>query len=132
MQRITVKNKNFYKDGKLHYVYSGAIHYFRVLPSCWRDRLEKIKNYTEYMSDIITTVKDQTVTFSEINSKSFDLDELVKFAKENDIYLTVVGPEDPLTKRITDKFKAAGLRIFGPDKKGAELEGSKSFSKAFM
>lgn len=44
MQRITVKNKNFYKDGKLHYVYSGAIHYFRVLPSCWRDRLEKIKN----------------------------------------------------------------------------------------
>lgn len=61
-----------------------------------------------------------------------DLDELVKFAKENDIYLTVVGPEDPLTKGITDKFKAAGLRIFGPDKKGAELEGSKSFSKAFM
>lgn len=61
-----------------------------------------------------------------------DLDELVKFAKENHIYLTVVGPEDPLTKGITDKFKAEGLRIFGPDKNGAELEGSKSFSKAFM
>ncbi len=61
-----------------------------------------------------------------------DLDELVTFAKENNIYLTVVGPEDPLTKGVTDKFKEAGLRIFGPDKAGAELEGSKSFSKEFM
>lgn len=61
-----------------------------------------------------------------------EIDDLVKFAKENDIYLTVVGPEDPLTKGITDKFKAEGLRVFGPDKRGAELEGSKSFSKAFM
>lgn len=61
-----------------------------------------------------------------------DIDELVTFAKENNIYLTVVGPEDPLTKGVTNKFKEAGLRIFGPDKAGAELEGSKSFSKAFM
>ena len=61
-----------------------------------------------------------------------DIDELVKFAKEKNIYLTVVGPEDPLTKGITDKFKEAGLRIFGPDKNGAQLEGSKSFSKEFM
>ena len=61
-----------------------------------------------------------------------DIDELVKFAKEKNIYLTVVGPEDPLTKGITDKFKEAGLRIFGPDKNGAQLEGSKSFYKEFM
>lgn len=61
-----------------------------------------------------------------------DIDELVKFAKDKNIYLTVVGPEDPLTKGITDKFKEAGLRIFGPDKNGAQLEGSKSFSKEFM
>jgi phosphoribosylamine--glycine ligase len=61
-----------------------------------------------------------------------DIDELINFAKTNDIYLTVVGPEDPLTKGITNKFKAEGLRIFGPDKAGAELEGSKSFSKEFM
>ncbi|MDS0524351.1 phosphoribosylamine--glycine ligase [Clostridium sp. SHJSY1] len=61
-----------------------------------------------------------------------DFDELVKFVKENDIYLTIVGPEDPLTKGITDKFKSEGLRIFGPDKAGAQLEGSKSFSKEFM
>jgi phosphoribosylamine--glycine ligase len=61
-----------------------------------------------------------------------DFDELIKFVKENDIYLTVVGPEDPLTKGITDKFKAENLRIFGPDQAGAQLEGSKSFSKEFM
>ena len=61
-----------------------------------------------------------------------DIDELAKFAKKNNIYLTIVGPEDPLTKGITDKFKAEGLRIFGPDKAGAQLEGSKSFSKDFM
>ena len=61
-----------------------------------------------------------------------DIDELVVFAKENNIGLTFVGPEDPLTKGITDKFKAAGLRCFGPDAAGAQLEGSKSFSKDFM
>lgn len=61
-----------------------------------------------------------------------DIDELVVFAKENNIDLTVVGPEDPLTKGITDKFKSAGLKVFGPDAKGAQLEGSKSFSKDFM
>lgn len=61
-----------------------------------------------------------------------DIDELVVFAKENNIDLTVVGPEDPLTKGITDKFKEAGLKVFGPDAKGAQLEGSKSFSKDFM
>lgn len=61
-----------------------------------------------------------------------DLDELVKFAKENDIYLTVIGPEDPLVKGVTNKFKEAGLRVFGPDAAGAQLEGSKSFSKEFM
>lgn len=61
-----------------------------------------------------------------------DIDELVVFAKENNIDLTVVGPEDPLTKGITDKFKEAGLKIFGPDAKGSQLEGSKSFSKDFM
>ena len=61
-----------------------------------------------------------------------DIDKLVEFAKNNDIHLTVVGPEDPLTKGITDKFKAEGLRCFGPDSEGAKLEGSKSFSKFFM
>ncbi len=61
-----------------------------------------------------------------------DIDELLYFTKENNIDLTIVGPEEPLTKGIVDKFRSEGLRIFGPDKKGAELEGSKSFSKDFM
>ena len=61
-----------------------------------------------------------------------DLDELVVFTRENNISFTFVGPEDPLTKGITDKFKAAGLRCFGPDCRGAQLEGSKAFSKDFM
>lgn len=61
-----------------------------------------------------------------------DIKELAAFAKEKNIYLTVVGPEVPLVDGIVDEFKAQGLRIFGPDKRGAALEGSKSFSKAFM
>ncbi|GAB6169788.1 phosphoribosylamine--glycine ligase [Clostridium carnis] len=61
-----------------------------------------------------------------------DINELVVFAKENSIDLTIVGPEEPLTKGIVDLFKEENLKIFGPDKRGAELEGSKSFSKDFM
>ena len=61
-----------------------------------------------------------------------DIYELVSFAKENDIYLTVVGPEEPLINGIVDKFKKASLKIFGPEQKAAMLEGSKSFSKEFM
>ena len=61
-----------------------------------------------------------------------DIDELLNFAIDKDIDLTIVGPEDPLTKGIVDKFKEKGLKIFGPSKKAAMLEGSKSFSKNFM
>lgn len=66
------------------------------------------------------------------NINIVDMHELLSFAKSNNIYLTIVGPEEPLTKGIVDLFKAEGLRIFGPDKAGAKLEGSKSFSKDFM
>ena len=61
-----------------------------------------------------------------------DIDELVKFAQKEIIDLTIVGPEDPLTKGIVNEFKKEGLRIFGPAENGAQLEGSKSFSKEFM
>lgn len=61
-----------------------------------------------------------------------ELDKLLEFAVSNDIELTVVGPELPLTLGVVDKFKAAGRKIFGPDKASAELEGSKAFAKAFM
>ncbi|WP_321993102.1 phosphoribosylamine--glycine ligase [Clostridium butyricum] len=61
-----------------------------------------------------------------------DMDELIKFAKKECIDLTVVGPEDPLTNGVVNKFKKEGLKIFGPAENGARLEGSKSFSKDFM
>jgi len=61
-----------------------------------------------------------------------DLDGLLAFATENGVDLTVVGPELPLTLGIVDRFKAAGLTIFGPDAKGAQLEGSKVFCKDVM
>jgi phosphoribosylamine--glycine ligase len=58
-----------------------------------------------------------------------DLDGLVRFAKEQSIDLTVVGPEEPLCQGIVDRFQAAGLRIFGPTKAAAEIEGSKAFAR---
>ena len=61
-----------------------------------------------------------------------DIDGLLTFALDQDIDLTVVGPEAPLTLGIVDRFRAAGLTIFGPSKAAARLEGSKGFSKDLM
>jgi phosphoribosylamine---glycine ligase len=61
-----------------------------------------------------------------------DLPGLVNFAAEKKIDLTLVGPELPLSLGIVDEFVERGLRIFGPNKKAAELEGSKIFAKQFM
>ncbi len=61
-----------------------------------------------------------------------ETDELVQFVKDNDVGLTVVGPEAPLAAGIVDAFKAAGLRIFGPTQASAQLESSKDYAKAFM
>ena len=61
-----------------------------------------------------------------------DIKGLVRFAKKNRIDLTVVGPELPLTMGIVDQFEKAGLKIFGPNKKAAEIEGSKRFTKGLM
>lgn len=58
--------------------------------------------------------------------------DLLEFAKERNIDLTIVGPEVPLVDGIVDDFKAAGLKIFGPARDAAQLEGSKAFSKDFM
>jgi phosphoribosylamine--glycine ligase len=63
---------------------------------------------------------------------SDDLPELVAFAREQGVDLTVVGPEAPLSAGIVDRFQAAGLRIFGPGREAARLESSKVFAKAFM
>lgn len=64
--------------------------------------------------------------------KPTDTEELIKFAKNNSIDLTIVGPEQPLTEGIVDAFEANGLKIFGPSMKAAQLEGSKIFAKEFM
>ncbi len=61
-----------------------------------------------------------------------DLDGLLQFALEQSIDLTVVGPEQPLVLGITDLFKEKGLKVFGPSKAAAQLEGSKEFSKNLM
>jgi len=57
---------------------------------------------------------------------------LLSFAKDNDIDLTIVGPEVPLVNGIVDLFQSNGMRIFGPKAKAAQLEGSKLFAKEFM
>ena len=61
-----------------------------------------------------------------------DIDGLVQFAKDENIDVTIVGPEAPLSQGVVDKFQAAGLKIFGPTQAAAQLESSKDFSKAFM
>ena len=61
-----------------------------------------------------------------------EIDKLLAFAGEEKIDLTIVGPEDPLSMGIVDRFEAAGLRIFGASQQAARLESSKSFAKAIM
>jgi phosphoribosylamine--glycine ligase len=58
--------------------------------------------------------------------------DLVKFAQDEQIALTVVGPEAPLSQGVVNAFAGAGLKIFGPSKAAAQLESSKDFAKAFM
>src|SRR5690625_2728092 len=61
-----------------------------------------------------------------------DIDGLVQFAEENQIDITIVGPENPLNAGIANAFQQAGLKIFAPTKEAALLEGSKDFAKQFM
>ncbi|TMP81002.1 phosphoribosylamine--glycine ligase [Pseudoalteromonas phenolica] len=61
-----------------------------------------------------------------------DLDALVAFAKDNNVELTIVGPEAPLVIGVVDRFREEGLAIFGPTAAAAQLEGSKSFTKDFL
>lgn len=61
-----------------------------------------------------------------------EFDKLTAFAREKEIGLAVIGPDDPLVGGIADAFEKAGIRVFGPKKNAAVLEGSKAFSKDFM
>jgi len=74
-------------------------------------------------------ISEQATT---IPIKANDLNGLLEFALKEKIDLTVVGPEDPLTKGIVDLFESKGLFIFGASRKAAEIEGSKAFAKEMM
>ncbi len=67
-----------------------------------------------------------------IAAKVTDIDGLLKLARDEDIAVTVVGPEVPLVAGVVDRFREAGLRIFGPTAAAAQLEGSKAFAKDFL
>ena len=67
-----------------------------------------------------------------VNISGTDLTALVQFAQENQIGLTIVGPEAPLVAGVVDAFRTNGLKIFGPTQTAAQLEGSKSFAKDFL
>jgi phosphoribosylamine--glycine ligase len=63
---------------------------------------------------------------------AMDINGLIKFASEEDMGLTIIGPEAPLVEGITDAFNEAGLKCFGPTRGAAQLEGSKVFTKDFL
>lgn len=67
-----------------------------------------------------------------VDIKAMEFDRLAAFAKENEVDLTVIGMDDPLVGGVVDVFEAKGLRVFGPRKNAAILEGSKAFSKDLM
>ena len=67
-----------------------------------------------------------------VNIGAMEFDKLVAFAKENSIDLTIIGMDDPLVGGVVDAFEKEGLRVFGPRKNAAILEGSKAFSKDLM
>lgn len=74
------------------------------------------------MTDVATCV--------EINEGK--VDQLIDFAKQHEVDLTVVGPEAPLMEGMVDRFQAEGLAIFGPNQQAALIEGSKQFAKQLM
>ena len=67
-----------------------------------------------------------------VNIKAMEFDKLVAFAKENAIDLTIIGMDDPLVGGVVDAFESEGLRVFGPRKNAAIIEGSEAFSKDLM
>lgn len=69
---------------------------------------------------------------SNVDISATDIEALLQFAKENDVALTIVGPEAPLVIGVVDAFEKAGLAIFGPTAAAAQLEGSKAFTKDFL
>jgi phosphoribosylamine--glycine ligase len=76
------------------------------------------------------TALEDKLTNIDIDAQ--DIDALIKFAQENQVDITIVGPEAPLVMGVVDKFQAQGLAIFGPTQAASQLEGSKAFCKDFL
>ncbi|MCK2041459.1 phosphoribosylamine--glycine ligase [Chromohalobacter sp. TMW 2.2308] len=76
------------------------------------------------------TARESKLT--NVNVAATDLAGLEAFARDNGVDLTIVGPEAPLVEGVVDRFRAAGLAIFGPTQAAAQLEGSKAFAKDFL
>lgn len=82
--------------------------------------------------NVLRTLWDAHAPAIRVPIREEDLEGLLAFAQEQRIDLTVVGPEAPLAAGIVDRFREAGLRIFGPSRAAAQIEASKAFAKAFM
>jgi len=95
----------------------------------------KISQATEVQALFVAPGNGGTASLPKTQNvpiEATDLAPLQTFAQEQQIDLTIVGPEAPLVAGIVDHFTAAGLPIFGPSRAAAQLEGSKAFAKAFM
>jgi len=92
------------------------------------------KSFKESASVIYVTIGNPGINklCTPIDIKPTDIGNLIKFAKKEKIDLTVVGPEIPLAMGIVDEFEKNKLKIFGPDKKSAEIESSKIFTKNLL
>ncbi|MBL7127585.1 MAG: phosphoribosylamine--glycine ligase [Ignavibacteria bacterium] len=91
-------------------------------------------SFKESNSEIYTTIGSLglDIISKPVKIKPTEIEKLSNFAKENQIDLTVVGPEIPLAMGIVDEFEKLGLKIFGPTKKASEIESSKILSKKLM
>ena len=69
---------------------------------------------------------------TNVDIEPCEIDKLIDFARQNDVSLAVIGPEDPLAAGIVDKFEAAGIKAFGPSGPAAQLEADKAFAKPIM
>lgn len=95
---------------------------------CWKlAQSPKVERVFAAPGNAGTALEAENVSIQET-----DFPALIEFAKKNNVGLTVVGPEAPLTLGIVDAFVRAGLRIFGPNQKAAQMEGSKIFCKNIL
>ncbi len=95
----------------------------------------KVAQSTKVSKVFVAPGNAGTALEDKLENVAFDVNDisgLIAFAKENDVTMTIIGPEAPLVIGIVDAFEAAGLNCFGPREGAAQLEGSKAFTKDFL